>query len=366
MNKKKITPEPAPTPKFLSGVYSGKSYVKNGVNFYTFKISTEILDRDNEIVNIDGLNFENYLSNPVVFFNHKSYDDLPIGTAINLKRVDNFITADISFHGLPDDDGKLFSSTIDAYVANGILNTVSIGFQSLKGSYIPVPIDSLDLQLPNKRNVKLPAEKIERIRKTGVYYHEFSELLEISIVNIPANAGASQIKALELLKNIKENKSGRVLATRNLEKISNAIALLSEVLSDAEPIDTASEPIVSNNYEPENVKSLDDALNEHTDIIKSYLDTEIQRIYDLILDIKHAKSETIDDVQIPEPDEPENETSESDDEPDAEPTDDEISGINETITDVIAENSDVITDDDEPDIYAEIPTIQIDDLRNLL
>ncbi len=363
MNKKKITPEPAPTPKFLSGVYSGKSYVKNGVNFYTFKISVENLDRDNEIVNIDGLNFDNFLSNPVVFFNHKSYDDLPIGTAINLKRIDNFITADISFHGLPDDDGKLFSSTIDAYVSNGILNTVSIGFLSLKGSFIPVPIDSLQMQLPNKRTVTLPADRIEKIRKNGIYYHELTELLEISIVNIPANAGASQIKALELLKGIKEIKSGRVLASRNLEKISNAIALLNEVLSDAEPIDTASEPI-ENNYEPDNVKSIDDALNEHTDIIKSYLDTEIQRLYDLILDIKHVKSETIDDVDIPEPDEPETpDASESDVTPDDEPTDAEI---NETITDVITENSDVITDDDETDIYASIPTIQIDDLRNLL
>lgn len=263
MNTKKIASEIEIQNKSLTGNLI-KSYTLDGLEYFTFCISSEILDRDDEIINIDGINIDNFVKNPVCFYNHWGYD-LPIGTWKNIKKgTDNKYYADLVFHELPNEHDKNLSETVKKYVSLGILNAVSIGFISHKNYKITV--ESATVTLPNKRSITIPDEKLNRIMQKGILYHESIELLEISVVNIPANADALAVKNLkkgniteseyELMKQTADNniKSGKVLSAENKAKLEKALELITEVIAtatdtadaDDDATKTANEKIINN------------------------------------------------------------------------------------------------------------------------
>lgn len=129
----------------------------------TFIISDESVDRQGEIIQQDGWDFKNYLNNPVVLFGHDSYD-LPIGKTIDISVEDGKTLATIQFAAEMYDKAM----TIWNMVKAGILNTVSVGF---------INKEYLDNQ--EQDNIVLTK----------------NELLEISIVPVPANPNAIVLAA---------------------------------------------------------------------------------------------------------------------------------------------------------------------------
>lgn len=123
----------------------------------TFIISDESTDRQGEVIKQDGWNFENFLKNPVILFGHDSYD-LPIGKAVDIYTDGDKTYAVIEFAAEIYDKAK----TIWEMVKRGILNTVSVGF--------------INQEYDNNELTK-------------------NELLEISIVPIPANPNAILLAA---------------------------------------------------------------------------------------------------------------------------------------------------------------------------
>lgn len=123
----------------------------------TFIISDESVDRQGEVIKQDGWNFENFLKNPVILFGHDSYD-LPIGKGVKIwtEGTKTFLT--IEFAATIYDKAM----TIWNMVKNGILNTVSVGF--------------INEEYDNNELTK-------------------NELLEVSIVPIPANPNAILLAA---------------------------------------------------------------------------------------------------------------------------------------------------------------------------
>ena len=141
---------------------------------YSFVASTENSDRYGDVINQKGWSLEAYNRNPVVLLNHNS-NSLPIGKGkVSIKGGQLMI--DVEF----DQEDEL-ARKVESKVKNGYINAVSVGFN---------PIES-------KRRSELPKEH-KAFGKRGMYF-EKSELLEVSIVTIPANsdATAKQFNAIE-------------------------------------------------------------------------------------------------------------------------------------------------------------------------
>ena len=125
-----------------------------------FKISDNSIDRYGEIVDQDSWNFKNFLKNPIMLWNHKSWDVEPehvLGTWSDLTVEKDGTYATAHF----DDDINPKADTVFKQIIKGTLRCVSVGF-------IPHSLE-YDEDTPILKD---------------------NELLEISIVPIPANANA--------------------------------------------------------------------------------------------------------------------------------------------------------------------------------
>ena len=130
----------------------------------SFVISTDTIDRQGEIVDQDGWEFANYMKNPVVLDTHRyeSIDDV-VGKVVGQpRRKGNGWIVDMEFADTPK--GRLAQEL----VANGFINTVSVGFRSMQ---------------------RRPEGKLTR--------HIKMELLEVSLVAVPANPEALRVKGVQ-------------------------------------------------------------------------------------------------------------------------------------------------------------------------
>lgn len=149
-------------------------------------ISTKKQDRQGDIVEPAGLNFTEYLKNPVVLWAH-DMSQPPVGKIIGIKRDDNQVTATVKFAETE------FSNEVFNLYSDGYLNAWSVGF-------IP------------KKWTRLP-------KKDGAGAHiTEAEVVEVSAVPVPANPEALT-KALE---NFSEQQSENKEEEHTLEEFSTA------------------------------------------------------------------------------------------------------------------------------------------------
>lgn len=131
-------------------------------------ISTETSDRYGDIVRVDGMDATNFSKNPVVLYGHASRA-FPVGKNLWLKKIvlpngTNGILAKTKFANIPEGE------TVFKLWQDGFLNAASIGFS---------PIE------------------YEKILQDGEFVgYDFKkwELLEYSIVPIPANPDALRLE----------------------------------------------------------------------------------------------------------------------------------------------------------------------------
>lgn len=176
-------------------------------------ISTNDVDRYNDILVPEGADVSAYERNPVVLFGHDIHA-LPIGRTEHLRIVPGKgITADFSF--LTGDD---FASRVKNAFDQKVLNGASVGF------------------LPKKS---------EPIKGGGLRYTQW-ELLEWSLVTVPANSAAVRVlKSLGLdgpaplarasiaLRSLTDQlKAGRVLSRAHETRLKHASQLLTTVLRE--------------------------------------------------------------------------------------------------------------------------------------
>lgn len=137
--------------------------------------STEDKDRDEEVIKASGWKLKNYKKNPVVLVNHQ-YHELPVAKTKNVWVENKKLLFDIEF---PDSDVNPQGDTLYKLYKNGYMNSTSVGF------------------LPDFDKIKYGEKKGEpRATYNG------QELLEISLVSVPANPQAimtskSVMKAVE-------------------------------------------------------------------------------------------------------------------------------------------------------------------------
>lgn len=177
-------------------------------NIVDFVITTEDIDRYGERVLSNGCQFENYLKNPVVLFAHDW--TMPIGKCLGIRILNGKIEARTEF--FPDliEDPKM--KTAVNLALNGVLKAVSIGF-------IPKKVD------------------YERINDETIKTYTEWELVEYSLVSIPANPNA-------LAKDFspQNQKAGRVISQANLEKLLQACDLMEQALATIRELLTLAQP----------------------------------------------------------------------------------------------------------------------------
>lgn len=144
------------------------------------------VDRHGDSINPKGWVLDNFQKNPVILLNH-DYGGLPIGKATNVKRKDGALTFDIKF-------SKTYELAKTAYslLKEGILNAWSVGF-------IP----------------------LEWGKAGGEFTINKMELLELSLVTVPANPNAltpRQLKSIEAL-----NKSVTVAPDAEKKAVSEPV-----------------------------------------------------------------------------------------------------------------------------------------------
>jgi len=124
-----------------------------------FVISTGDPDREKDIISPDGWNTSNYLKNPVVLFAH-DYGSLPVARATNVKLENGNLVAEAEFA-----DAALNPMAEQVYqmLREGFLRGASVGFRPLDFTY--------------------------NEQRGGVDFTQ-QELLEFSVVPVPANPGA--------------------------------------------------------------------------------------------------------------------------------------------------------------------------------
>jgi len=124
-----------------------------------FKGSDDTLDRDNEILTIDGWDIKNYKKNPVFLFAH-DHRQPPVGKANKVFiRKGEGVMFDIEF---PTKDIYEFGDTIFKLYDNGFMNAVSVGFK------------------PDRKTSDFNDE-------TGTVTVNKKELWELSAVPVPSN-----------------------------------------------------------------------------------------------------------------------------------------------------------------------------------
>jgi HK97 family phage prohead protease len=142
------------------------------------------LDRDGDILEAQGCDLTNFNANPVVLAQHDPKK--PIGTAKAWIK-DNALMALITFAA------KGISAVADEYcdlAKTGIINSISVGFNALQ----------------------------KRPLQNGGFLIKKWELLEISLVSVPANPAARIVQRTYLPQS---SKTGREISARNVTKLQN-------------------------------------------------------------------------------------------------------------------------------------------------
>jgi phage head maturation protease len=164
--------------------------IDNGEKVFYFKITDDSIDRDKDIIIPSGIDVSKYLDNPVVLFAH-NFKGMPIGKTVSID-TENMI-AGIVF--ADTEEGR----TVKYLVENGFLNAVSIGFIAKKiydkygffASFEQLKEDMPEWYNANKDKL-LEAERV--IAK--------AELMEISVVPVPANPNAVVVMRSKGIDNI--------------------------------------------------------------------------------------------------------------------------------------------------------------------
>ena len=135
----------------------------------SFVASSATPDRYGDIIDQKGWILENYKKNPVVLLNHDS-NQLPIGKGNVYIRNDK-LTIDVEF-----DSEDPRAKEVERKAKKGFMNAVSVGFRPLE----------------SKSRSELPTDN-KYYGQRGMYYSK-AELLEVSIVTIPANGEATMLE----------------------------------------------------------------------------------------------------------------------------------------------------------------------------
>ena len=211
----------------------------------SFVASSATPDRYGDIIDQKGWILENYKKNPVVLLNHDS-NQLPIGKGNVYIRNDK-LTIDVEF-----DSEDERAAEVERKAKKGFMNAVSVGFRPLE----------------SKSRSELPTDN-KYYGQRGMYYSK-AELLEVSIVTIPANGEATMLEQ-KFYNAMKEEILKEVRATIQDNLIVNKHILDVKEEDDRYIVSFAKAEM----EEPEEIE--EDAMKEEEEIEEEYKEEEEEK-----------------------------------------------------------------------------------------
>ena len=174
-----------------------------------FVASDETPDRMGDVIAVNGWNLTSYKQNPVVLWGHDQTTMPPIGKATNVYRGVGpggkpALMSSIEF--APAETYE-FAETVYQLAKGGYLNAVSVGF---------LPRETKELDEKERRSLGMPSH--------GVYYTA-ADLLEISVVSVPANPSALVTGAKSLVHQ-------GVLQQREVDRFLKATPMTEEEMAE--------------------------------------------------------------------------------------------------------------------------------------
>jgi uncharacterized protein len=161
--------------------------------------SDDSVDRHGDRINPKGWDLKNYKKSPVILINH-DYQSMPVGKAINVRVENNQLLFDIEF-------SKTYDVAIKAFnlIKEGIWKAWSVGFL------------------------------VKEWARTGEDYTiNKAELLELSLVTVPANPNALSPKQLGMIEefNNLEVKTAEVVEEEKEPEVKEVIAEIQKQLGE--------------------------------------------------------------------------------------------------------------------------------------
>lgn len=172
--------------------------------------SSDVEDRQGERVDVSGWELDNFVKAPRLLWGHK-HDKLPVGKVTRIW-VEKSATPKLMFKAEFQTVTK-FGQAVKKLFDQGFLNTFSVGFK---------PIDS---------------EHDEDV-KSGLRFTK-QELLEISVVNVPANPEALTLAYKSLEKDGLVKEAGKVFGDNTAQLISEIESLKSKVGKIEQDVESA-------------------------------------------------------------------------------------------------------------------------------
>lgn len=220
--------------------------------------STGAIDRQGESLNPSGWQTDNYLNNPVVLYGHDYKVNRPVGKTLRVYIEENQLRFDVQFNE------TTLGQEVFSLMKDGYLNAVSVGFiplefgndgeytyqkmELLELSVVPVPANPealtyLKAHAPTVYKVH-EAEEVEEEKPAEENPEEKPAEAEPAQENLeekpaetenpqPAPEGSEETptETPETEPEEPVTKSGRVLSSKNESKITQAVSLLQDVLS---------------------------------------------------------------------------------------------------------------------------------------
>lgn len=229
-----------------------------------FKISDNQADRMGEVVDQETWDFKNYLNNPIVLWGHNPDEpENVLGTTLALDTQDGATYADMTF----DDDINPKAGLVWKQLLKGTLRTVSVGFIShdiqgnvlknnelLEISVVPIPA--------NPRAFALSYKAGEMSRKDATYLMN-SMKSEMDYIEQQLEAGQEDGTLKE--KDVDELKQQIAQMIELLGKQGEQIAALNDTVAALQKADETEDEATDDDTEEGADTSPDEATDQETD-----------------------------------------------------------------------------------------------------
>lgn len=184
------------TPTTNTKAFSADMTCPPGERCFVAKMTSDAVDRDNEVLLPEGMDATDFEANPVVFYGH-DYDKPPIGKVVSLRREKNHWLAKVQIAERPEDhEGEWFPDTVFSLIKQRVIRGVSVGFQASASPRVPTKADR------------------EKFGESVAAVIPRWKLLELSVAPLPANQTAL-IEAVS--KGIRAGEINRSVASRVLD-----------------------------------------------------------------------------------------------------------------------------------------------------
>lgn len=239
---------------------------------YTVILTKEILDRDEQIIKIDGLDISNYEKNPILIDSHNYYDTIEriIGKIENIQKTTDTDGVKILKGNIIWADTEK-AQIAKALVDGGFLKTVSIGFGNCEWSgNICNKAELYEVSL-----VALPANTEAIIKQYKEANNEFDltkTLKHYEEIKKKIKVYRDKFMNNDLWKNLEIEKTG--------DEIEDIITIADELINHTNSDEVTSEPLDTSN--PENQQ---EAPTEETPQVEETIEQKRLRLLRALNDI---------------------------------------------------------------------------------